>query len=233
MLVRDVTGDEFAYWWKLAVPSFLFGSKYAILIQLAIIPITMSRYSIAALSGSVVENFIPLNRMLRIHALLGYAMFFITITAAMTFITYFGVMCRLGEAEYCDGLKSEIMITGYAIAALATLVTATSHFRHRIPYEWFYAVHHIVLVLYILIVLHTIDAAQRSGKNKRYQSFPWVTICVLYYFCDRAFMYINQRYDAKVSNHHILVKLLSLACELPSLNSFTELLFVRSYPLTP
>ncbi|KAL7564086.1 hypothetical protein ACA910_012366 [Epithemia clementina (nom. ined.)] len=59
------------YWWKRIAPTLEFGSMHAILFQMALIPLTMSRYSIAALSHYLVDRFIPLNRMLCIHIHLG------------------------------------------------------------------------------------------------------------------------------------------------------------------
>ena len=62
------------YWWKRIAPPLEFGSMHAILFQMALLPLTMSRFSIAALSDSLVDRFIPMNRMLRIHIHLGYTM---------------------------------------------------------------------------------------------------------------------------------------------------------------
>ena len=198
MLERTLDEDSFAYWWKRATPPVLFGSKHAILLQLALIPITMSRYSIASLSDSFVDRFIPLNRAARIHMQLGYTMVLVTVLATLIFIAYFTAMCALGEQEYCDLLVSEIMMTGYAIAVLTILVAGTSYFRNHIQYEVFYSVHHLVFILYVLVVIHTIDGAQRSGKKQRCQTFQWVTVTLLYYVCDRVLMGTSHRYAARM-----------------------------------
>ena len=198
MQENDVPEDSSYYWWKRAVPPVLFGSKHAILLQAALIPLSMSRYSIAALSESIVSRYIPFNRALRVHMQLGYAMVLIIVLATLIFVSYFGAMCGLGERAYCDGLKSEIMITGYAITALTLLVAGTSYFRNNIPYEVFYIVHHLVFLLYALIVIHTIDGVQRSGQKSRYQTFQWVTFTLLFYLCDRANLYMNHRYTVRV-----------------------------------
>ena len=47
---------------------------HAILFQMALLPLTMSRYSIAALSETVLNDFVPLNRAVRMHVHLGYVM---------------------------------------------------------------------------------------------------------------------------------------------------------------
>jgi len=185
------------YWWKRVVPPVLFGSKHAILFQASLIPLTMSRFSIAALSETFLDRFIPLNRAVRIHMQLGYAMVLIIVLAALLFVAYFGALCGQGEQVYCDGLKSEIMITGYAMTALTLLVASTSMLRNRIPYEAFYYIHMLVFILYALIVLHTIDGVQRVQK-RRHQTFAWVTLTLLYYFCDRAVLHINHRYKCRL-----------------------------------
>ena len=100
------------------------------------------------------------------------------------------------------------MITGYCILVMLLLMAGTAFFRHTIPYEVFYAVHFLFLgelriyslwckkqqpfllissffiVMYSLAIAHTIDAAQRSGKKERSQTFKWFVNPLLFYFCD-------------------------------------------------
>ena len=72
--IAKVQDDEPYYRSLVVVPSILFGSKYAILLQMALLPLTMCRYSITSLSDSILNRFIPLNKVYQMHAYLGYIM---------------------------------------------------------------------------------------------------------------------------------------------------------------
>jgi len=100
---------------------------------MALVPLTMSRFSIAALSDSLMDRFVPLNRALRIHIHLGYTMVIIVFFATAFFFAFFIVLCDDGEHAFCDKFTSEIMITGYGILALMLIIAGTSYFRHKIP----------------------------------------------------------------------------------------------------
>ena len=130
---------------------------HAILFQMALIPITMSRYSIASLSESVVDKIVPLNRTLQMHIHLGYTTVIIVLFASLFFFSFFGLLCASGEEIFCAKFTSEIMITGYAILGGLLLIAGTSHFRHKIPYEVFYGIHHLVFIMYFMTIAHTLD----------------------------------------------------------------------------
>jgi hypothetical protein len=101
------------YWWKVLVPSAEFGTMHAILFQMALIPLTMSRYTIAQLATSTgISKFIPLNRMLAIHYHLGYCMVGFVVLATVFFFAFFGRLCADGDQSFCDKFTTEIMITG-------------------------------------------------------------------------------------------------------------------------
>jgi predicted ferric reductase len=144
---------------------------------MALIPLTMARFSIAALSDSIVNRFVPMNHVLQIHTYLGYTIAFIVSLAAVLFVSLYGTLCAMGEKIYCKGLGSEIMLTGYAITGIIVLIAGTSAYRHQIPYELFYYVHHLVFVFYAVVVLHTFDNEQRNGTHghERSQAFKWCT----------------------------------------------------------
>ena len=114
--------------------------------------------------------------------------------STLLFLTFFGLLCSDGDEEFCAKMRSEIMITGYVIIGLLLIVGGTSYARHSIPYEIFYAIHHVVFLLYFLTILHTFDREQRSGAKDRSQTFKWFSSTLLYYFCDRAAMMLNHRY---------------------------------------
>jgi hypothetical protein len=101
------------YWSKRIVPPLEFGAMHAILFQMALIPLTMSRYSIATLSGGILDRFVPLNRTLRMHIYLGYTMVIIVFLGTMLFFGFFGFLCSKGQQEFCEKFTSEIMCTGY------------------------------------------------------------------------------------------------------------------------
>jgi len=182
------------YWWKVMVPTLEFGAMHAILFQMALIPLTMSRFSIAALSETVVSRFVPMNRMLRIHIHLGYTMVILVFISTLLFFTFFGLLCNDGDQEFCDKFKSEIMITGYIIIGFLLILGGTAYFRHHMPYELFYAIHHLVFLLYLVTIIHTFDKQQRSGETARSQTFKWFSSTLVYYICDRAAMRLNHTY---------------------------------------
>ena len=62
------------YWWKRLVPPVEFGTMHAMLLQLALIPMTMARHTIATLSATSLARFVPFQHTLRMHIHLGYVM---------------------------------------------------------------------------------------------------------------------------------------------------------------
>lgn len=190
--------DANRYWWKVITPPLEFGSMHAILFQMALLPLTMSRLSIASLSESFVDKLIPLNRTLRMHIHLGYTMTIIVILATIFFFTFFGILCSDGEEKFCAKFTSEIMITGYCILGSLLVIGGTSYYRHKIPYELFYAVHHIVFIMYFITIAHTFDVQQRKGMANRSQTFKWFSSTLLFYICDRTAMRLNHNYSTKL-----------------------------------
>jgi FAD-binding domain/Ferric reductase like transmembrane component len=186
------------YWLRRYAPPLIYGSKHAILFQMALMPLTMARFSIASLSESIIESFIPLNRALAIHIRMGMTMIALVLFATVGFFVFYGLLCVTGDQEYCDRLTSEIMWTGIFITIFILLIAGTSVYRDRIPYEVFYAVHYTVFILYVITVAHTFDSVQRNHIKNRSQTFTWVSATLLYYLCDRAAMHINNKYKARL-----------------------------------
>lgn len=91
---------------------------HAILFQMALLPITMSRYSIASLSESIVNKIVPLNRTLQMHVHLGYTMVAIVFLATIFFFAFFGLLCAEGDETFCAKFTSEIMLTVGAIRSM-------------------------------------------------------------------------------------------------------------------
>ena len=188
------------YYWKIYAPTLEFGSMHAILFQMALLPLTMSRLTIAMLGNSHITKFFPLNRMLEIHIHLGYTMVLIVFLAVVFFFVFFGLLCSDGEQQFCDKFTSEIMITGYVIIGTLLFIAGSSYARDRIPYEIFYALHHVVFIMFAVTVAHTFDDVQRDTSKERSQTFKWFSASLLYYICDRAAMSINHKYVASISS---------------------------------
>jgi len=180
------------------MPSIIYGCKHAILLQMALLPLTMARFTIASLSDLAFGRLIPLNRAVQMHIYLGYTMVALTFLATIGFFAFYGFLCAKGEQQFCDRFSSEIMITGYVIAAGTAIVSVTSYFRHQIPYEIFYVVHQSVLLIYGVTIAHTFDIVQRQGTTHRSQTFIWVSGSLLYYLCDRLACYLHNRYQVRV-----------------------------------
>jgi hypothetical protein len=159
------------------------------------------------------------------HIHLGYTMITIVVVATLFFFFFFGILCAEGEQAFCDNFTMEIMITGYLILGFLLIIGATSFYRHKIPYEAFYYIHHLVFILYIVTILHTFDGKQRSGDKQRSQTFKWFTSSILYYVCDRVAMRLNHLYRTKMVASSVVwgsngSKLVILKVQRPSLFQF-------------
>ena len=198
-----VPGPEGAnfFWWKRLAPTFTFGAKHAILLQMSLLPLTMARHTIALLSETFVAKVIPFHRTTAMHICLGYTAIALVFLATLSFLTFYGQGCALqksgqepspnGVMTFCSGMTSEIMITGYVICATLLLLGVTSYFRNRILYEIFYITHQLVFVLmFAIAIAHTFDDKARAGQ-RRSQSFEWFTASLIWYLSDRAFMVYN------------------------------------------
>jgi hypothetical protein len=107
------------YSMKVGVPTFEFGGMHAILLQLAILPLTMSHLAISEGSQTFLKRFIPFNDLLKYHIRVGYCFMVLLLGTTLVFISFFGVLCANGEQKFCDNFTSEIMITGYVIFSVS------------------------------------------------------------------------------------------------------------------
>ena len=97
------------------------------------------------------------------------------------------------------------MLTGYLIIFVLFIIGLTAFLRHTsLSYEVFYAFHSLVIVLYFVSIMHTLDQAARGGAKVRSQNFKWFTAPLLYYICDFAMLYINQRFSTRVQSFNIM-----------------------------
>ena len=175
---------------------------------MALIPLTMARYSLGVISDTFAEKLIPFNRITDFHIWIGYTFCTVLFGSTAFFFLFFGLLCQDqkdgdepqalnddGEMSntFCDKFVSEIMLTGYGILFTIILVFITSYFRDKIPYEVFYLIHHIVFVMFALATLHTNDKNVRDGVQQRSQTFKWYSMTIIYYFMDRYYMHLSAK----------------------------------------
>lgn len=169
---------------KVAFPTIAFGLKHMIHLHLALLPLTMCRFSVAHLSNTFLHRYLPFESLLKCHAWLGYAVILLVFLAFCTFMAYYGILCSNGDQEICEKFGSEIMITGYVIFILFMSVGISSYYRHTIKYEWFYKIHQIVFVAFFVSIMHTIDKVHRT-QGGRSQAYKWFTLSLMLYVSDR------------------------------------------------
>lgn len=156
------------YWWKVLTPSFEFGVMHVVLFQMALLPLTMARFTVAYLSTTPLNKVIPFERMVGIHIYLGYLMLGLVFVSTIIFFAFFGLLCHdqktgfepldiNGERNFCNNFTMEIMNTGYGIVGSLLLIGGTAFLRNTIPYEIFYLVHHVVFAMYAITIAHTMD----------------------------------------------------------------------------
>ena len=182
------------------VPTIEFGLMHAGLFQLALIALTMARYTIANISScnTILRQFVPLHHAPAMHIYLGYWVVTAVTIATIVFVLFFGTLCAHGDDSSCKKLTTEIMCTGYGIIASLLLIGGTSYLRHVIPYQVFYVVHHLVFPMYAITIAHTFDILQRNGTTHRSQTFKWFSAAVTYYVCDRAAMFLQHKYTTTI-----------------------------------
>jgi predicted ferric reductase len=191
------------YWWKRLVPPLEFGAMHAILFQMALLPLTMARSTVAYLSQTYVgRKYIPLHKVVAMHIHLGYVMVGFVFGSTILFFIFFGQGCVQqksgkepspnGVKTFCKKMQSEIMITGLTIMGCLLLVAVTSYLRNRIKYEIFYIIHHFVFIMFALAIAHTLDDAFRRGQV-RSQNFKWFSASLVWYFTDRMHALMNGR----------------------------------------
>ena len=66
---------------------------HAILFQMALLPLTMARNSIATASKTFLSRLVPFHRTTGMHIHLGYTMVTIVILATILFFVFFGQLC--------------------------------------------------------------------------------------------------------------------------------------------
>ena len=183
------------YWWKRLTPPIEFGAMHMILFQLALIPLTVSRSFLAYLSK---WGNLPLEHVMQVHIQIGYMFCITMVLSSVLFFAFFGKVCtdhlnNQDPLDTCAKFSSEIMGTGYAILGVTLIVLGTSFFRARLKYEIFWGCHLLVLAMYILATIHTLDKEFREGTKigkARSQTFKWYSASLMIYVSDRVWRYM-------------------------------------------
>jgi hypothetical protein len=82
---------------------------------------------------------------------LGVSMICLFLFATLALVTLYGSLYITNEHAYCERLTSEIMCADSQLHVRIDLVLPTLH-----PYEIFYAVRHLLFILYIVTVVQTL-----------------------------------------------------------------------------
>jgi len=190
------------FWWKRLVPPIEFGLMHAILLQISLVPLTVSRSLLAALStNSILSEAIPFNYMMDFHIQIGYTFCIVMIASSILFFVFFGHICSEFNKEkdpldLCANFSKEIFGTGLAILAITLVVFFTSCCRGRIKYEYFYFPHLLVFAMYLLALVHTLDDEFRKGTKvgkARSQTVKWFVTSLTIYLSDRFYRYFNRK----------------------------------------
>eukprot|EP00605_Chrysophyceae_sp_TOSAG23-4_P001135 GSChrysophyteH1.ASY1.ANO1.1241.1 assembled CDS len=115
------------YWWKRLTPPLEFGAMHAGLLQMALIPLTMCRHTLANLATTMAADFIPFKAITGMHIWLGYTLCIVIFASSIFFFTFFGMLCEEQKQgfepqvlnkdgvlvnSFCDKFTSEMMLTG-------------------------------------------------------------------------------------------------------------------------
>ena len=195
------------YWLKLLVPPVEFGAMHAILFQIALVPLTMSKNLLSkASTASPLASVFPFEHVVSFHIFVGYLFCIIMILSVILFVVFFGKVCGDHQegrdpANLCLKFSSEIMGTGWGIFGTTLIVLTSSYFRHKLRFATFYKFHMMVFCMYILAVVHTLDKEFRNGTKagKRSQTFIWFSTSLCLFLADRAWSVNATNYSAQVT----------------------------------
>jgi ferredoxin-NADP reductase len=188
---------------KRFVPPFEFGAMHAILLQLAVIPLTMCRSTLAWLAtSSPLRNVLPFEHLIEFHIFVGYVFCTIMVLSVIVFFAFFGKVCSdhlngLDPANLCKNFHAEIMFTGYFIFISTLVILGSSFFRARLAYEVFYRLHIVfVFSMFFLAIMHTMDdefRAQTPKGRMRSHGWIWFSTSLVIYFADKLWSRANMR----------------------------------------
>ena len=157
LVLQDIVSQDAPnYWLKRLMPPFEFGLMHALLLQMALLPLTMCKTLLAGLSSRF-PHALPFEHMTQFHIHVGYTFCGLMLVATVPFVAFLWKVCGdhlqgLDPMDACAMLTSEIMITGWVIFGLVLVVVVSSYFRQHLPFEWFMTLHYFVLAVYAVTV---------------------------------------------------------------------------------
>ena len=205
-----------------------------VLLNLCIVVLCMCRLTLAYITNHKyfhsLAYYIPIQYTLTIHKLLSCITLTTVIMVATMFILHFGVLCmmyhRHTEGFYettCGLLHGEIMITGYVLLALCTILLITSlPYMRRKYYDYFIVIHQCVVVLILLLtIIHSADDQARSGKQHRIQSAYFILFSVLLYITERILLFRLFAHHTRITSYRIYNnQVLQIQCHKPPLLNY-------------
>jgi hypothetical protein len=197
----EIPDDATNLWWKRLAPPIDSATMHMVLLQFALLPLTVSRSLLAWISTKTAA--FPIDQIMTLHIQIGYTFVMTMVVSPGVFITYFAKLCydfKNGDEtmDTCYVFTSEIMATGYVILLLTYIIAFTAYYRGRLQYETFFKTHIAGAVLmYIVLVVHTLDSEFRTGHS-RSQTFKWVIGSLAVYLADRSWRYITQQSQVPV-----------------------------------
>ena len=109
------------------VPSLENGVFHVILFQLALIPLTTCRSTVASMAGCRLDQVVPLNQADEMHTFLGYFIAVLIMAAVIVNIIYFAILCGIaGDESACIHFSSVEMITSYIMLTLISRIARLS-----------------------------------------------------------------------------------------------------------
>lgn len=188
------------HWQKRMVPSFEFGAMHSLLFTMALLPLTMCRFTITKLRNSWFGKYFPFDYMIEFHKWLGYVMGVQLLVTFLVFVGHFAKLCDdyrngIEKENFCESFRTEIMITGYAIIGIYLVMWFSSlHFiRGKKYFEVFYYTHHLFFAMYGVLVLHTLDDKVRDEGLERSQAWKWIVFPLPFYAIDRTIVALSSK----------------------------------------
>eukprot|EP00035_Acanthoeca_spectabilis_P009506 m.168287 g.168287 ORF g.168287 m.168287 type:complete len:993 (-) comp14745_c0_seq1:167-3145(-) len=191
------------YWLKRLAPPLDYGIMHMVMLQFALLPLTVSRSLLAWISTWTAA--LPIDQVMTLHIQIGYTFCVAMLVAPAIFVSYFAKLCydhQNGDEEVntCGVFRSEIMGTGYVILFLTYLIFSTAYYRGRLQYETFFKVHVAgATFMYAVLMIHTFDSEARQGRH-RSQTSQWVVGSLAVFLADRCWRYLTQQTRVPVIN---------------------------------
>ena len=94
------------YWWKRLTPPIAYGAKQAIMFQMMLLPLTMARQTVAAMSNTYFgRKLVPLHKIFAMHVYLGYVAYSLIFRRHDSLFRF--LRSRLRAATFGEGTVTE------------------------------------------------------------------------------------------------------------------------------